>query len=114
MDSALIKSGINAYKNAQSIAPKGSGAADNSVEIVPLNNTDGGAGSFANLLNDSFEKASDTGYKTEVTGLKSIAKQASPVDLVTAVTQAELTLQTVVALRDRVINAYQDIVKMPI
>ena len=31
-----------------------------------------------------------------------------------AVTAAELTLETVVAIRDKVISAYQDIIKMPI
>ena len=34
--------------------------------------------------------------------------------LVTAVANAELTLNTVVAVRDRVINAYNDIIKMSI
>jgi flagellar hook-basal body complex protein FliE len=33
---------------------------------------------------------------------------------VTAVNNAELTLDTVVAIRDKVIGAYQDIMKMPI
>jgi flagellar hook-basal body complex protein FliE len=31
-----------------------------------------------------------------------------------AVTDAQVALQTVVAVRDRVISAYQDIIKMPI
>ncbi|NBX04163.1 MAG: flagellar hook-basal body complex protein FliE, partial [Alphaproteobacteria bacterium] len=35
-------------------------------------------------------------------------------DLVTAVSSAELTLNTVVAVRDKVINAYQEIIRMPI
>jgi flagellar hook-basal body complex protein FliE len=34
--------------------------------------------------------------------------------VVTAVTNAELTLETVVAVRDRVVQAYQDILRMPI
>ncbi len=34
--------------------------------------------------------------------------------LVTSVASAELSLSTLVAVRDRVINAYQDIIKMPI
>ena len=114
MDSALIKSGINAYKNAQNIAPKGPGGADGSVELLPLGNQNAGGDSFENMLGDTLSKAADTGYKGEITSLKSIAKQAGPVDLVTAINQAELTLQTFVAVRDRVINAYQDIIKMPI
>jgi flagellar hook-basal body complex protein FliE len=34
--------------------------------------------------------------------------------VVAAVTNAEVTLQTVLAVRDRVIQAYQDIIRMPI
>ena len=31
-----------------------------------------------------------------------------------AVTNAEITLETIVALRDRVVQAYQEILRMPI
>jgi flagellar hook-basal body complex protein FliE len=43
-----------------------------------------------------------------------MAKKAELVDVVTAVTQAEITLETVTAVRDKVISAYQDIMRMPI
>jgi len=33
--------------------------------------------------------------------------------VITAVAEAEVTLQTVVAVRDRVIEAYRDIARMP-
>ena len=36
------------------------------------------------------------------------------VNVVNAVNQAELTLDTVVAVRDKVITAYQSIMQMPI
>jgi len=42
------------------------------------------------------------------------AGQGDIVQVVNSVTAAELTLETVVAIRDRVISAYQDIMKMPI
>jgi flagellar hook-basal body complex protein FliE len=35
-------------------------------------------------------------------------------NVVTAVAEAEAALQTVVAVRDRVIEAYKDIMRMPI
>ena len=35
-------------------------------------------------------------------------------EVVTALARAELTLQTATAIRDRVVQAYQDIMKMPI
>jgi flagellar hook-basal body complex protein FliE len=40
--------------------------------------------------------------------------KADLTDVVQAVTSAELTLQTVVAVRDRLIAAYQEIMRMPI
>ena len=35
-------------------------------------------------------------------------------EVVTAVARAQLALQTATAIRDRVVQAYQDIMKMPI
>ena len=43
-----------------------------------------------------------------------VAGKADLTDVVTAVSEAETALNTVVAIRDRVISAYQDIIKMPI
>lgn len=39
---------------------------------------------------------------------------ASLVDVVTAVSAAEVTLETAIAVRNRVIEAYQEIMRMPI
>lgn len=64
----------------------------------------------ANIAKDSVK----TGKVEELTSMKGMAKQAELVDVVTAVSNAELTLQTVVTVRDRVIQAYQDIIRMPI
>ena len=43
-----------------------------------------------------------------------LTKETSLVDIVTAVTNAEVALETAVAVRDRVIAAYQEIIRMPI
>jgi flagellar hook-basal body complex protein FliE len=50
----------------------------------------------------------------EAAASQGAAGQGDVVQVVNAVTAAELTLETVVAIRDRVISAYQDIMKMPI
>ena len=42
------------------------------------------------------------------------AGQADLMDVVQAVGNAEMTLQTVVAVRDKVVNAYQELMRMPI
>ena len=45
---------------------------------------------------------------------KRVAGEAGLLDVITAVNDAQLTLQTVVSIRDRMITAYQDIIRMPI
>lgn len=70
--------------------------------------------SFSNLLKEGMQNAIDTQYQAE--GMKMDALTTGKVDLsdlVTAVTNAELSLNTVIAVRDKVIGAYQDIIRMP-
>lgn len=69
---------------------------------------------FSEMLGTSLDKARDAGYSGESMSTKAIVNEAELHDLVTAVSNAELTLNTVVAVRDRVIGAYNDIIKMPI
>ena len=71
-------------------------------------------GGFAELLSNSLSGLTEAGHKSEVVSAQAVAGQANLVDLVTAVNDAELALDTVVAIRDKVISAYQDIMRMPI
>lgn len=102
---ADIKSALNAYKAATQM---GGGFASPSGEDQV------GGPSFTEILGESLSEAKSTGYKTEAISAKSIAEKAELHELVTSVTNAELTLNTVVAVRDKVLQAYQDILKMPI
>ena len=70
--------------------------------------------SFGEILKEASETVSGQLRETEVQTLKAASGSASLDDVVVAVTQAEVTLSTVVAVRDRVIQAYQEIVRMPI
>lgn len=70
--------------------------------------------SFGKLMKDALQGAVDTQYKAEDLKMESLTGKVELSDLVTAVANAELTLNTVVAVRDRVITAYQDIIRMPI
>lgn len=72
------------------------------------------AQSFADVLSHSIENAIDAGRRSEAISAKAIAGEADLNEVVTAVTNAEVTLQTVVAVRDKVIQAYQEILRMPI
>jgi flagellar hook-basal body complex protein FliE len=73
-----------------------------------------GAGSFADALAHAAKDAMGTMHAGEVAAAQGAAGQGDVVQVVNAVTAAELTLETVVAIRDKVISAYQDIMKMPI
>ena len=70
--------------------------------------------SFADLLKDIGNSAVEAGKASEAVSAQAIAGKAELNDVVVAVSNAEVTLQTVLAVRDRVIQAYQDIVRMPI
>lgn len=69
---------------------------------------------FSQLISQAVGDAIDVNYKSEAVRLGALAGKAELHELVTAVTAAEVSLQTVVAIRDRVISAYQDILRMPI
>ncbi len=69
---------------------------------------------FAGLLQDAAERAIETMHEGERQSLKAVAGTADITEVVTAMAQAELTLQTVVTLRDRVIQSYQEILRMPV
>ena len=70
--------------------------------------------SFATLVNQITTEGINAGNNTEIQGTKSLNKSTDIVDVVTAVTNAEVTLETAVAVRDRIISAYQTIMRMPI
>ncbi len=69
---------------------------------------------FTKFLGDAINNSIKTGYKGESLSSSAVAGKAELHELVTAVTNTELTLQTIVAVRDRAVAAYQDILKMPI
>ncbi|MCB1563084.1 MAG: flagellar hook-basal body complex protein FliE [Alphaproteobacteria bacterium] len=70
--------------------------------------------SFSDFLRQKAVESVDTLKKSEEMSAKAITGEADLTDVVTAVTNAELTLQTVVSVRDRLISAYQEIMRMPI
>ena len=73
-----------------------------------------GGGDFAEALRGAMEGAVQNLNQGEKMSVAAAAGQADINEVITAVSKAELTLQTVVTLRDRVVQAYQDILRMPI
>ena len=104
-----ISNAINAY-SALSKAVSGEGLAiTQSSEATPSVGND-----FASVLEQTARDSVSTMRKAEVESAAGIAGKADIRDVVQAVTNAELTLQTVVNVRDKVIAAYNDIIHLPV
>lgn len=73
-----------------------------------------GQGNFGDFLSDAIKDSVSTMKTGEQMATKQVAGQANIVDVVNAVNSAEMSLDTVVAVRDKVIQAYQSIMNMPI
>lgn len=74
----------------------------------------GAAGSFDKLVKSALETAVKSSKESEAVTMNSLVNPGDLGSVVTAVSSAEVTMQTVVAVRDRVVQAYQDILRMPI
>lgn len=69
---------------------------------------------FSKLVRDAAQSAIDTVKQGEQATVQGIQGKADITQVVMAVTNAEVTLQAAVAVRDRVIQSYLDIIRMPI
>ena len=69
---------------------------------------------FGATVQQAMEQAVQTGHTAEDKATEALKGGGSLTDVVVALSHASMTLQTATAIRDRVVQAYQDIMKMPI
>lgn len=69
---------------------------------------------FANMVQSAVEQVVDQGRSADKQALALTEGKANVIDVVTAVAETEVALETLVSVRDRVISAYQEIMRMPI
>lgn len=74
----------------------------------------GGEESFGGVLSRVLEGVVTSGRDADAKSMRAIAGSGDLTEVVAAVSRAELALQTTTAIRDRVVQAYQDIMRMPI
>jgi flagellar hook-basal body complex protein FliE len=74
----------------------------------------GSATDFGGVLARALDGVVQAGHTADAQSAAAISGGSNITDVVTAVSKAELALQTTVAIRDRVVQAYQDIMRMPI
>jgi flagellar hook-basal body complex protein FliE len=69
---------------------------------------------FSDALRSAVDSALDTGHEAEAQSMKAITQGGNVTEVATALSRAELTLQTATAVRDRMLQAYQDIMRIQI
>ena len=95
----------NAYANLARILDTGGGAAKG---------TEAGGPSFGAVLKDAIGSVLDAGRKSDAQTVAMATGKANVMDVVTAVAETDVAVSTLVSVRDRVIQSYEDIMKMPI
>lgn len=100
---------ISAYANSAKITGLGGGGG---MEARGINTS--GEGSFADLMKAGVDELVRSQKASELASAQAVTGKADLNDVVRVVTEAEITLQTVVSVRDKMIGAYQEIMRMPI
>ena len=93
-----VAQALNAYANAN----RGVGATPGA----------GSGESFGKLLQDTATGLIDDLKKGEQASMQAVTGKADLNEVTAAVNNAQMALQAVIAVRDRVISAYQDVIKM--
>ena len=94
-----------ALRHAQGGAAISNGDAGAPASLAPT---------FETFLKGELEGAAKDLGRSETQSVQALTGKADLQQVVEAVTQAELSLQKVTAIRDRVISAYQEIMRMPV
>ena len=74
----------------------------------------GNGPSFGSILKGALGAVAEAGRKAETQTQAVAAGKANIVDVVTAVSETEVAVEALVSVRDRMIAAYEEIMKMPI
>ena len=73
-----------------------------------------GGPSFSAVLKDAVGSVLEAGKKSDAQTMAMSSGKANVMDVVTAVAETDVAVSPLVSVRDRVIQSYEDIMKMPI
>ena len=100
-----------------------SAAANAYASLARIGDASGGLGkavgetngpSFGALLKDAIGSVLESGKASDAQQRAMVAGKANIVDVVTAVSETEVAVEALVSVRDRMIQAYEEIMRMPI
>ncbi len=100
----------SAYANIARLATDPTRALANAPDAAGGN----GPASFTALLKDAIGSVVEAGRKSDAQTQAMANGKSNMVDVVTAVAETQVAVDAVVAVRDKVIQAYEEIMKMPI
>jgi flagellar hook-basal body complex protein FliE len=99
----------NAYASLAKIMETSGGSAGGAGK-----SGDAGGVSFSALLKETLGNVMDAGKKSDAQTIAMAQGKANVMDVVTAVAETDVAVSTLVSVRDRVIQSYEDIMRMPI
>jgi flagellar hook-basal body complex protein FliE len=105
---ATPSNAANAYAAVARLANPAASVAKSSVNNAEADQ------SFGTLLKNAMNSVVEAGKKSDAQSQALAAGKANVVDVVTAVAETEVAIDALVAVRDRVIQSYEEIMKMPI
>jgi flagellar hook-basal body complex protein FliE len=76
--------------------------------------TGGTGSSFGDLVSSAVQQLDQTTRATDSRSQAMAAGRADLIDVVTAVAETEVAIETLVSLRDRVVQSYEEIMRMQI
>jgi len=100
----------NAYASLSRIMESAAGAGG-AGKTAAAGNT---GPSFNALLKEAMNGVLETGHKSDAQAVAMASGKANVMDVVTAVAETDVAVSTLVSVRDKVIQAYEDIMRMPI
>jgi flagellar hook-basal body complex protein FliE len=86
----------------------------NSFSDKKYDDAEGNGGDFTSMVESAIGSSFDKVKKAEQATEGLVTGEVSTEELAIAVANAEVALNTLIAIRDRAVSAFQDIIRMPI
>lgn len=100
----------NAYASLARITDPGGGLSAGLAKAVG----EAGGQNFGAMVKDAVGAVAQAGRGADAQAQAAVTGKANVVDVVTAIAESETAIETLVAVRDKVIQAYEEIMRMPI
>lgn len=98
----------NAYGQAQRLI-------DNAARATPeVEKPTAAVPDFGSMVTENINSVVEAGKNSDQMAIDMVNGKANLVDVVTAIAETEVAVESMVTIRDRVIQAYEEIMRMPI